>query len=145
MTAIRTGFDPIVGDGLGTALLLKMIEDSCTRGDRLIDFGTGEREHKRRVRTRTEATYRLTYTPLESWRSQAVRLTRWAKETQPQARGKPRASSISWKGVSWDLGTNWFSGWQGVRGGRRRRRRGEGCCRAVRGVVEVADEVGVLF
>ncbi len=59
--------------------MLKSIEDSCRRGDRVIDFGPGEREHKRRLRTRTEATYRLTYTPIDSWRSQAVRLSRWAK------------------------------------------------------------------
>ena len=47
---------------------------AADRGDRMIDFGPGEREHKRRLRTRTESTYRLTYTPIDSWRSQAVRL-----------------------------------------------------------------------
>jgi CelD/BcsL family acetyltransferase involved in cellulose biosynthesis len=76
---LRTGFDAVQRDGIGSALMLKTIEDSCCRGDRVIDFGPGEREHKRRLRTRTENTYRLTYTPIESWRSQAVRLTRWAK------------------------------------------------------------------
>lgn len=80
VAALRTGFDATMGDGLGSALMLKMIEDGCLRGDRVIDFGPGEREHKRRLRTRQEATYRLTYTPLDSWRSQAVRLSRWAKE-----------------------------------------------------------------
>ncbi len=49
----------------------------------VVDFGPGEREHKRRLRTRQEATYRLTYMPAASWRSQAVRLTRWAKEHLP--------------------------------------------------------------
>jgi CelD/BcsL family acetyltransferase involved in cellulose biosynthesis len=78
VTALRTGFDASIS-GLGSALMLKSIEDSCRRGDRAIDFGPGEREHKRRLRTRTESTYRLTYTPLDSWRSQAVRMTRWAK------------------------------------------------------------------
>jgi CelD/BcsL family acetyltransferase involved in cellulose biosynthesis len=78
VSALRTGFDAS-HSGLGSALLLRSIEDSCQRGDRSIDFGTGEREHKRRVRTRTESTYRLTYTPIHSWRSQAVRLTRWTK------------------------------------------------------------------
>lgn len=80
VVALRTGFDATMGDGLGSALMLKMIEDGCIRGDRVIDFGPGEREHKRRLRTRQEATYRLTYTPLDSWRSQAVRLSRWAKD-----------------------------------------------------------------
>ncbi len=78
VAALRTGFDASIS-GLGSALMLKSIEDSCHRGDRSIDFGPGEREHKRRLRTRTESTYRLTYTPIHSWRSQAVRLTRWAK------------------------------------------------------------------
>ena len=62
--ALRTGFDSSLGGGMGSALLLKTIEDSCDRGDRMIDFGPGEREHKRRLRTRTESTYRLTYTPM---------------------------------------------------------------------------------
>jgi CelD/BcsL family acetyltransferase involved in cellulose biosynthesis len=85
---LRTGFDAAMRDGLGSALMLKTIEDSCRRGDRVIDFGPGEREHKRRLRTRTESTYRLTYTPIDSWRSQAVRLSRWAKQRwarQPSA------------------------------------------------------------
>jgi CelD/BcsL family acetyltransferase involved in cellulose biosynthesis len=77
---LRTGFDASLGDhGFGSGLLLKTIQDSIARRDTAIDFGPGEREHKRRLRTRTENTYRLTYTPLASWRSQAVRCSRWAK------------------------------------------------------------------
>jgi CelD/BcsL family acetyltransferase involved in cellulose biosynthesis len=80
ITALRTGFDPSAGhDGVGSALVLKSIEDSIARGDELIDFGPGEREHKRRLRSRTETSYRLTYVPFGSFRSQAVRLGRWAK------------------------------------------------------------------
>ena len=79
VTALRTGFDAAQDNGTGSALSLQAIQDSCNRGDRTIDFGPGEREHKRRLRTRIESTYRLTYTPVDSWRSQAVRLTRWAK------------------------------------------------------------------
>jgi CelD/BcsL family acetyltransferase involved in cellulose biosynthesis len=79
VSTIRTGFDASAGDGIGSALLLRTIAHSCERGDRRIDFGPGEGEHKRRLRTRLESTYRLTYTPLDSWRSQAVRLTRWAR------------------------------------------------------------------
>jgi endogenous inhibitor of DNA gyrase (YacG/DUF329 family) len=70
---------------------LKSIEDSIQRGDELIDFGPGEREHKRRLRTRIEASYRLTYTPLNSVRSQAIRLGRWAKERWQ----RPAAAAIS--------------------------------------------------
>jgi CelD/BcsL family acetyltransferase involved in cellulose biosynthesis len=83
--ALRMGFDPAFGEhGIGSALLLRTIQDSIDRGDTLIDFGPGEREHKRRLRTRVEATYRLTYTPIDSWRSQAVRWTRWAKNRWPK-------------------------------------------------------------
>jgi CelD/BcsL family acetyltransferase involved in cellulose biosynthesis len=85
VTALRTGFDAS-SNGLGSALILKSIEDSCHRGDHMIDFGPGEREHKRRLRTRTESTYRLTYTPIDSWRSQAVRWGRWAKDRWPSSR-----------------------------------------------------------
>ena len=79
VTTLRTGFDASVGDGLGSALLLKTIADSCNAAIGVIDFGAGEGEHKRRLRTRAETTYRLTYTPIDSWRSQAVRLSRWAR------------------------------------------------------------------
>jgi CelD/BcsL family acetyltransferase involved in cellulose biosynthesis len=80
ITALRTGYDASAGhDGVGSALILKSIEDSIGRGDELIDFGPGEREHKRRLRTRVESSYRLTYTPLNSLRSQAVSWSRWAK------------------------------------------------------------------
>jgi CelD/BcsL family acetyltransferase involved in cellulose biosynthesis len=83
--SLRMGYDPSFGDhGFGSALLLKTIEDSIARADRTIDFGPGDREHKRRLRSRTESTYRLTYTPIDSWRSQAVRLTRWAKSRWPR-------------------------------------------------------------
>jgi CelD/BcsL family acetyltransferase involved in cellulose biosynthesis len=81
ITALRTGYDASAGhDGIGSGLILKSIEDSISRGDQMIDFGPGEREHKRRLRTRTEASYRLSYVPLGSLRSQAVRWSRWAKQ-----------------------------------------------------------------
>jgi CelD/BcsL family acetyltransferase involved in cellulose biosynthesis len=90
VTALRTAFDASIrggiGGGIGAALMLKSIEDSCRRGDRTIDFGPGEREHKRCLRTRVESTYRLTYTPLNCWRSQAVRWSRWAKNHWPRNR-----------------------------------------------------------
>ncbi len=94
ITALRTGFDPAAGhDGVGSALVLKSIDNSIERGDRLIDFGPGEREHKRRLRTRMESSYRLTYMPIESLRSQAVRLGRWAKRHWPR-RALSRAAAI---------------------------------------------------
>jgi CelD/BcsL family acetyltransferase involved in cellulose biosynthesis len=78
---LRTGYDATAGhDGVGSAVILKSIEDSITRGDDLIDFGPGEREHKRRLRTRVASSFRLNYTPLRSLRSQAVSWSRWAKK-----------------------------------------------------------------
>jgi CelD/BcsL family acetyltransferase involved in cellulose biosynthesis len=85
VSLMRTGFDASLGkEGFGSALVLRTIQDSTDRCDTFIDFGQGEREHKRRLRTRTEPTYRLTYTPLASWRSQTVRWTRWAKQHWPR-------------------------------------------------------------
>jgi CelD/BcsL family acetyltransferase involved in cellulose biosynthesis len=82
---LRMGYDPSFTEhGFGSSLVLKTVQDSIARGDRSIDFGPGEREHKRRLRTRTESTYQLTYTPLHSWRSQSVRFTRWAKDHWPR-------------------------------------------------------------
>jgi CelD/BcsL family acetyltransferase involved in cellulose biosynthesis len=90
--SLRMGYDPAFTEqGFGSSLILKTVQDSISRGDRELDFGPGEREHKRRLRTGTESTYRLTYTPVGSWRSQAVRFTRWAKDHWPQ----PAASAVN--------------------------------------------------
>ncbi|HEY3391133.1 MAG TPA: GNAT family N-acetyltransferase [Lacipirellulaceae bacterium] len=92
ISALRTGFDAsLANHGFGSALALRFIQDSMARGDTFVDFGQGEREHKRRLRTRAESTYRLTYTPLGSWRSQTVRLTRWAKNRL--SRTKPASAT----------------------------------------------------
>jgi CelD/BcsL family acetyltransferase involved in cellulose biosynthesis len=81
VTALRTGYDArFRRTRIGFGLTLKSIEDSFTYGDQSIDFGPGEREHKRRLRTRVETTYRLTYAPIGSWRSQTVRWSRWARD-----------------------------------------------------------------
>ena len=84
LTGVRVGYDPTLGiSGLGTALVLRSIEDSCERGDVSLDLGAGETQFKKRLRTHSESTYRATYVPLVSWRSQAVRLSRWAKRLAP--------------------------------------------------------------
>lgn len=81
VSALRTGYDARFEDrGIGFALILKSIEDGIARGDKSIDFGPGEREHKRRLRTRVESTYRLSYAPVNCLRSQAVQWSRWAKQ-----------------------------------------------------------------
>jgi CelD/BcsL family acetyltransferase involved in cellulose biosynthesis len=86
LTGVRIGYDASLGrtepgmPGWGTALMLASIEDSCQRSDVSLDLGPGETPFKRRLRTHTEASYRMVYTPLDSWRSQAVRLSRWARQ-----------------------------------------------------------------
>jgi CelD/BcsL family acetyltransferase involved in cellulose biosynthesis len=91
---LRTGYDATAGhDGVGSAVILKSIEDSIARGDELIDFGPGEREHKRRLRTRIAASYRLNYTPPGSIRSQAVSWSRWAKRRWQERKAAVVAAS----------------------------------------------------
>jgi CelD/BcsL family acetyltransferase involved in cellulose biosynthesis len=80
LTSVRFGFDASLGRrGLGTALALRMVEDSFERGDVSLDLGSGETAFQRRLRTRSEPCYRMTFVPLGSWRSQVVRLSRWAR------------------------------------------------------------------
>jgi CelD/BcsL family acetyltransferase involved in cellulose biosynthesis len=79
LTTLRIGYDPSIGvSGLGTALLLRSLEDSCERGDLSCDLGSGNARFQRHLRTRVETTYRLSYWPLSSWRLQAARIARWA-------------------------------------------------------------------
>jgi CelD/BcsL family acetyltransferase involved in cellulose biosynthesis len=85
LVGLRLGYDAGAQcGGLGHALLLSTIENSCRCGDHTFDLGAGPWTFKRRLRTRVESSYRLTYTPLGSWRSQAVRLTRWVKSRRGQ-------------------------------------------------------------
>jgi hypothetical protein len=79
VTALHTGFDPANDHAIILALMLQTIQDSCNRGDHTMNLGPGEREFNRWLRTRMESTYQLTYLPANSWRSQALRLSRWAK------------------------------------------------------------------
>jgi CelD/BcsL family acetyltransferase involved in cellulose biosynthesis len=94
LTGLRFGYDASLGlSGLGTALLLRSIEDSFERGDESLDLGPGETRFKRRLRTRAEASYRMTYAPLGSWRSQVVRVSRWAKRYSAAAEAGGKAAS----------------------------------------------------
>lgn len=95
ITLLRMGFDAAQSDrGVGSTLLVRSIQDGIERGDEVIDFGPGDREHKRRLRNRVESTYRITYAPLHSWRSQAVQLSRWAKRPWPH---KPARREVAMK------------------------------------------------
>ena len=77
---LRTGFDPAsASGGLGTALLLRSLEDSCRRKDHSVDLGIGNWDFKRRLRNGVETSYQYTHTPLSNVKSQAIRLSQWAK------------------------------------------------------------------
>lgn len=65
--------------GVGVALMMRTIEESCRQGDHRFELGVGDEAYKHRIRTTTEENWRVTHAPLTSWRSHAVRLGRWVK------------------------------------------------------------------
>ncbi|MEM8865223.1 MAG: GNAT family N-acetyltransferase [Planctomycetota bacterium] len=68
--------------GAGSTLVMMTVEDSFARGDRRFELGVGDQAYKHRIRTHEEFSHRLTHAPITSWRSQAVRLSRWMKSRQ---------------------------------------------------------------
>jgi CelD/BcsL family acetyltransferase involved in cellulose biosynthesis len=85
---VRSGYDPAGGqEGAGTVLMAKMIEDSCRRGDRLIDLGPNYFEPKRYWYTRLQPAYHYTHFHPARLRAQALRLKRvvrrWLHLSQP--------------------------------------------------------------
>jgi CelD/BcsL family acetyltransferase involved in cellulose biosynthesis len=73
---VRAGFDSDPSaDGAGTVLQRLMIEDSCRRGDRVIDLGPGSLEGKRPWRTHTATAWRYTFYSARSLRAQLLRLS----------------------------------------------------------------------
>jgi CelD/BcsL family acetyltransferase involved in cellulose biosynthesis len=86
LTCLRIGYDPSLRSvGYGKVLLLRSIQDSFEQGDQSYDLGPGDSRLEREIRTQTESSYQLTHTPIGSWRSQAVRWTRWARKWRPSA------------------------------------------------------------
>jgi CelD/BcsL family acetyltransferase involved in cellulose biosynthesis len=72
---LRMGFESHeCPGGAGTVLLRKMIEDSCHRGDRVIDLGPGSLDSKRHWHTRIAWAWRLTHYSPRSWRGQLLRI-----------------------------------------------------------------------
>ncbi len=79
---LRMGYDAsISAKGLGKALLSYQIRDGFERGDRCMELGMGDQKFKQQVRTRSEASCRLTYTPATAWRPQLLRASRWLRKT----------------------------------------------------------------
>jgi CelD/BcsL family acetyltransferase involved in cellulose biosynthesis len=89
--SLRMGYDASLGSsGLGKALVLRSMQDCFERGDGSCDLGPGDSRLGRELRTNTETSYRLTHAPLGSWRSQALRLARWARRVRPESRSEFR-------------------------------------------------------
>jgi CelD/BcsL family acetyltransferase involved in cellulose biosynthesis len=69
---LRAGYDAAAA-GAGTVLQRMMIEDSCRRGDRLIDLGPGSPETKHAWQTRMAVAWRYTHYSMRSPRAQLLR------------------------------------------------------------------------
>ena len=71
---LRSGYDHSQSeDGAGAVLMARMIEDSCRRGDRLIDLGPSYLDCKRPWLTRLKPAWQHTYFRPLRWRAQARR------------------------------------------------------------------------
>jgi CelD/BcsL family acetyltransferase involved in cellulose biosynthesis len=71
---LRAGFNAgVCPAGAGTLLMQMMIENSCSRGDRVIDLGPGSLEIKRPWQTRMAIAWRYTHYSWRSPRSQMLR------------------------------------------------------------------------
>jgi len=80
---LRMGYDQAVStDGSGNVLLRRMIEDSFTRGDHLIDLGPASIDIKRHWATRIQKSYHYPYYAPLQIRAQALRMKRWLFKMQ---------------------------------------------------------------
>ncbi len=78
---VRSGFDAAAAqDGAGNVLMAKMIEDSCHRGDQLIDLGPNYLECKRYWLTRLHPAYHVTHFNPKRLKAQALRVKRIVKQ-----------------------------------------------------------------
>jgi CelD/BcsL family acetyltransferase involved in cellulose biosynthesis len=71
---LRAGFDAnACPAGAGSVLMRRMVEDSCARGDRVIDLGPGSLDSKRHWQTRMATAWRYTHYTWRSPRAQILR------------------------------------------------------------------------
>jgi len=78
VSGLRLGFHrDFRSVGAGTVLMQWLIQDSCERGDHLIDLLPGSLEAKKRIVTNVETTYRYCHIPFGIGRSQLLRVKRW--------------------------------------------------------------------
>lgn len=83
---LRSGFDASLGKvGVGSALLHRMLQDGCARGDRLVDLGLDYFAGKRPWHTRRAAIFRVTHYARGSVRARALGLLRaWRRGQRPE-------------------------------------------------------------
>jgi CelD/BcsL family acetyltransferase involved in cellulose biosynthesis len=84
---LRSGFDAAIAqDGAGTLLMAEMIEDSCRRGDTLIDLGPDYLDCKRYWQTQLKPALHFTHYRPSGIRAQALRckhsIDRWLPGTK---------------------------------------------------------------
>jgi CelD/BcsL family acetyltransferase involved in cellulose biosynthesis len=78
VSGLRMGFDSAASAlSPGRLLLAHSIEDSCHRGDRILDWGSESMAFKRQWLTRTLNIYRYTHYPRFSLRGQLLRTKHW--------------------------------------------------------------------
>lgn len=87
---LRSGYDARqCKDGAGTVLQRLVIEDSCRRGDRVIDLGPGALESKRHWQTRLATAWRYTHYSSRSPRAQLLRMLHAIKNARADSIGEP--------------------------------------------------------
>ncbi|MEQ8847364.1 GNAT family N-acetyltransferase [Botrimarina sp.] len=76
LLGLRTGYDARAASGAGAVLFARMVEDSFARGDTRLDLGPGPEAYKRRWRTATETSWRLSHARPGGWRGRALAAAR---------------------------------------------------------------------
>jgi CelD/BcsL family acetyltransferase involved in cellulose biosynthesis len=86
---LRSGYDAkVCTEGAGTVLQRLLIEDSCQRGDRVIDMGPGSLEAKRHWQTRLATAWRYTHYSGRSPRAQLLRMLHLIKDARDDLRSR---------------------------------------------------------
>ncbi len=79
LTGVRRGHLPDYAScGVGNVMFIRMLRDSCERGDDRLDLGPGSMGIKHRWSTRQVNSYRYTHYPLLAPRVQLLRLKHWS-------------------------------------------------------------------
>ncbi len=78
---LRRGHDQSHREGVGTILMAAVIRDSISRGDFVLDLGSGEEAYKRRLRTGEREVQKATHIAPLSFRTKALKVMRQIRHT----------------------------------------------------------------